>query len=133
MGMSSARDEARQRGQAFKLRLLENVDWISLKEAADELGCSEPELREWIEAGDLLAVDRDGKVIVPAFQVSGGRLLPHLSQTLRTMSLDSPWLKLAWLIAPHERLGGASPLESLQHAPEAVLTAAKGVGIQGGA
>ena len=45
----------------------------------------------------------------------------------------SPWLRVSWLIAPNERLGGTSPLESLEHVPETVLLVAKGVGAQGGA
>ena len=133
MVMSSAREKARQRGDAFKARLIESTDWLSPEQAAEQLDCSVDELREQIKAGDLIAVDHDERVLIPAFQVSGGKLLPHLRETLHAMSIESPWLRLSWLIAPNERLAGKSPLESLEHSPEAVLTAARGVGVQGGA
>jgi len=133
MVMSSAREKARQRGDAFKARLIESTDWLSPEQAAEQLDCSVDELREQIKAGDLIAVDHDERVLIPAFQVSGGKLLPHLRETLHAMSIESPWLRLSWLIAPNERLCGESPLESLERAPEAVLLVAKGVGVQGGA
>ena len=131
--MSSAREEARQRGDAFKAQLLESVNWLSPEQAAEPLDCSVAELQELIKAGDLIAVEHDERVLIPAFQLSGGKLLPHLGETLHAMSTESPWLRLSWLITPNERLRGRPPLEALKHNPEAVLLAARGVGVQGGA
>lgn len=133
MDMSSEREEARQRGDAFQARLIESLDWLSSEQAAEQLDCSVAELRELIDAGDLIAVDHDQRVLIPAFQIAGGKRLPHLREILHAMSLESPWLRLSWLIEPHERLAGKSPLASLELSPEAVLSAARGVGVQGGA
>lgn len=130
--MNLAREQARGRGDAFKLRLLETLDWLSLEEAAAQSDCPVAELYERAEAGDLIAVEHNHRVLVPAIQLSDGRLLPHLCETLHAMALESPWLRVSWLISTNERLGGASPLESLNHDPDAVLSAARGVGIQGG-
>ena len=132
MIMSSERKEARQRGDVFKVRLIESLDWLSTEQTAEQLGCSMAELDEMIKAGDLIAVDHEERVLIPACQISGGRLLPHLCETLHAMSIESPWLRMSWLITPNERLRGQSPLASLKDNPEGVLWAASGVGIQGG-
>lgn len=132
--MSSAREEARQRGCEFKAQLLESLDWLTPEQAANHLGCPVAELNEKINAGDLIAVEHDDRVLVPACQFAqGGQLLPYLRDALKAMSLESPWIRLSWLIFPCERLGGASPLEALTRDPEAVIWAARGVGVQGGA
>lgn len=133
MVMTSARDEARHCGNAFKCRLIDRLVWLSLGDAAAEMGCSESEVREQINAGALIAVDYEQRLLIPAFQISGGKLLPHLRATLHVMALESPWLRLSWLIEPTERLDGASPLALLERDPEAVLSAARGIGVQGGA
>ncbi len=130
--MSSEREAARQLGDAFKARLIESFDWLSSEQTAEQLDCSMAELDEMIKAGDLIAVDHDQRVLIPACQMPGGKLLSHLRDTLHTMSIESPWLRLSWLVAPNERLRGKSPLESLEQNPKAVLSAARGVGIQGG-
>ncbi len=132
MVMSSERKAARQRGDAFKARLIESLDWLTSEQTAAQLGCSMAELEEMIKAEDLIAVNQDERVLIPACQISGGKLLSHLRETLHAMSTESPWLRLSWLIAANERLRGRSPLESLEHNPDAVLWAARGVGVQGG-
>lgn len=131
--MSTAREEARARGEAFKSQLIEKLDWLSPEDAAAQLDWSAAELQEQIQAGNLIAIEHDQRVLIPAIQISGGQPLPHLSETLNAMALRSPWLRLGWLISANNRLGGKSPLESLDKNPEAVLWVARGVGIQGGA
>ncbi|MDZ7790300.1 MAG: hypothetical protein U5L08_07385 [Xanthomonadales bacterium] len=131
--MNSVREAARQRGQSFKDQLIERLDWLSLEDAAAELNCALIELKAQIESGDVIAVEYHQRVLVPAMQLSGGKSVPHLSEVLRAMEIESPWLRLSWLINPNERLAGETPMALLERDPEAVLSAARGVGVQGGA
>lgn len=131
--MSTEQQLARQRGESYKARLIEQLEWLSAEESARELGCSEKRLREQIAARHLVAIEYGERNLIPAILVRDGRLLPHLDSVLQSMSISSPWLQLSWLIAPNNRLDGRSPVEALDSVPEEVITVAEGVGVQGGA
>jgi hypothetical protein len=69
-----------------------------------------------------------GHVVYPAFQLAGGRLLPHLPEVLAAFSdADAnPWTIASWLVTPQRLLEDATPAEWLTRDgdPKQVLDAA---------
>jgi hypothetical protein len=63
------------------------------------------ELRQHAEAGDLLAVSFDGRLLVPAFQLRNSMTLLRTREILAEMSVRSPWRPLEWWLTPDDALG----------------------------
>lgn len=131
--MSIERPQARLRGESFKKQVIEQLDWLSVEGAASSLGCTEKRLCKHIAAGNLIAIEFDERTLIPEILMPHGKLLPNLDAVIRSMSISSPWLQLSWMIAPNRRLDGKTPVEALNSVPDAVITLAKSVGVQGGA
>ena len=131
--MSDARAAARARGNAMKTRLLAELSWVDLPGAADMLGSTTAQVEQYLEHGDLIGVKSEGRTLIPTLLMPGGRIFPGLGKVVRAMELESPWLRLMWLITPNDRLRGRSPLEALESDADEVVWAARGVGVQGGA
>lgn len=132
----TARDEARERGRTFKAKLLENHPTWALSEVIEHKGVQAPSINRRINRGTLIAVRVGGELRFPAFQFDYGSPngeLPGLSEALSEMQLASPWLRFSWFVSPNEQLRGDSPADALRNGrKEAVVMAAKGVGVQGG-
>jgi hypothetical protein len=87
--------------------------------AADWLGMTAEELRRHAEAGDLLAVSFDGRLLVPAFQLRNSMTVLRVREILAVMPIRSPWMRLEWFVTPDDALGGLTPLEAFQRGREA--------------
>ena len=131
--MDEALQAARARGDKVKARLLVELNWVDVSDAAEMLGCTAAQVEGYLEGGDLLGVEHDGHTFIPAVLMPDGEIVPRPGEVIRSMDLESPWLRLMWLVAHCERLGGRRPIDALKTDPEAVIRAARGVGVQGGA
>lgn len=131
--MSEARQEARARGDALRTRLLAELSWVDLAAAADMLDCTTAHVEQYLESGDLIGIQSEGRTLIPTLLMPDRRIIPRLGAVVQAMELESPWLRLMWLITPNDRLRGRSPLEALESDPDEVVWAARGVGVQGGA
>ena len=81
---------------------------------ADWLDMSLPELRRHAEAGDLIAVDVDGRTVYPAFQLKNAMTVLNVREILAVMPIKAPWMRLEWFLTPDSALDGDTPLEALQ-------------------
>ncbi len=81
---------------------------------ADRLGVDVVHARTMIKNRELIAVKRDGVLLVPARQVDGDVLVKHLSATLRLLHDGgySDEEALTWLSTEDESLPG-SPFDAL--------------------
>lgn len=133
----SALDRALARGREFKARLIEQHETFSLEEAAQHKQVKPESLQRRIARGTLIGVRVGGELRLPAFQFeadSPNGELHGLSEVLSVMQLDSPWMRFAWFVSPQERLRGDSPTQALREGRKsAVIMAARGLGMQGGA
>lgn len=78
----------------------------------------------------LLALPtKGGKLLYPAFQFSGGRMLSGLHQLLAELDSSgvSPWTQASWFVTPQDELDGETPAAFLsRHAvDERVIHAAR--------
>ena len=131
--MDEALQAARARGDDQKARMLAELSWVNVSGAAEMLGCTTGQVEAYLEDGDLLGVEHDGRTLIPAVLMSDGEIVPRLGEVIRGMELESPWIRLIWLVGSCERLGGRRPIDALSTDPEDVIWAARGVGVQGGA
>jgi hypothetical protein len=90
---------------------------------ADWLGMSLPELRRYTEAGDLIAVDIDGRTVYPAFQLKNPTTTLDTRKILSVMPIRSSWMRLEWFLTPDSALGGHTPWEALQAGQRDVVLA----------
>jgi hypothetical protein len=98
---------------------------------ADWLGMSLPELRRYTEAGDLIAVDMDGRTVYPAFQLKNPTTILDVRKILSVMPIKASWMRLEWFLTPDSVLGGDTPWEALRAGRrEAVLQCARGHGAE---
>jgi hypothetical protein len=98
---------------------------------ADWLGMSLPELRRYTEAGDLIAVDMDGRTVYPAFQLKNPTTIQHMRKILSVMPIKASWMRLEWFLTPDSALDGDTPWEALQAGRrDVVLDCAKSHGAE---
>ncbi|WP_201862212.1 hypothetical protein [Microvirga soli] len=81
---------------------------------AEWLGMSLPELRRYAEAGDLIAVDMDGRTVYPAFQLKNPTTILHMRKILSVMPIRDPWMRLEWFLTPDAALDNETPWDALQ-------------------
>ena len=88
---------------------------ISGAEAARLLGISRQAVDKRRRAGRLigLSLGRRG-FAYPVWQFQDGEVLPGLDRVLRQLDNDAPWVWVLFLLNPHERLAGATPLAALR-------------------
>src|SRR5690606_8155513 len=107
--MTEPRDpEAPARTRAARLRseLLAPVPMMTIAEAAALLECPEAEIATRAARHELLVMPTDDGPAVPAWQLESlGALLglPAVLTALASVPIDSPWILLAWLVAPLDR------------------------------
>ena len=87
---------------------------LTLPELAERLGTDVSRARALVRDGSLLAVERDGRTVVPERQLDGSVPVKHLGAVLRLLgdAKYSPEEALRWLAAEDESLPG-SPLDAL--------------------
>lgn len=93
-----------------------DVAVLSLAEVADAIGQSENKVRRMLRDGHLIAVRRDGQLVVPADFLSKGGALKGLPGTITVLS-DSGYNRtemLRWLYSEDESLPGVTPINALR-------------------
>lgn len=89
---------------------------IPLSEAAARLGVSVSKVRQLLREGHLIAIRRDGELMVPEELIAGDAVVKGLAGTLTVLS-DSgfePTEMLTWLFTPDESLPGTTPINALR-------------------
>jgi hypothetical protein len=81
---------------------------------ADWLRMPPEKLRKHAEAGDLIAVELDGRWQFPAFQAKDDMTLLTVREMLAALPLRDQWRRIEWLLSHPLGLGGLSPLETLR-------------------
>ncbi|CAG7845742.1 DNA-binding protein [Pseudoclavibacter triregionum] len=94
--------------------VLDSIEWITLRDAADALGLPPGKVRRLIEDRALLAMKRGGDLCIPARFLKNGEPLPGLRGTLILLH-DSGFSEresLDWLFAEDDGLG-QTPVDAL--------------------
>ncbi|WP_067811425.1 Rv2175c family DNA-binding protein [Actinomadura kijaniata] len=89
-------------------------EWLTLPEATERLGIKINRLKQLISERKLLAVRRDGVLVVPAAFIHDGQVIKGLSGTLTLLS-DAGYGEvetLRWLFTADDTLPG-TPVQAL--------------------
>jgi DNA-binding Lrp family transcriptional regulator len=131
----STADRARLRGMARKNELLAQAGRLSVAQAALRLGVSQEAVRKRVRSGSLLGIPIGRGYAIPAIQFADRAVVSGLDQVLKAMPIDSPWMKLEWLLSPEPRLEDRAPIAVLAQTGErdTVIAAARRVGLHGAA
>jgi hypothetical protein len=128
---------ARLRGIRRKREVLEAEGGsVGTAEAAEILGgISKQAVDKRRERRTILALPRGGEYAFPLWQFDEGTrdgLVPGLTRVLRSFSVDDPWMRAEFMLAPNDRLGGKRPLDALREGEaEASARAASAYGVHG--
>lgn len=129
---------ARLRGIRRKREILEaEGGCVGTAEAAEILGgISKQAVDKRRERQTILALPRGGgEYAFPLWQFDEGTrdgLIPGLTQVLRSFSVENPWMRAEFMLAPNVRLGGKRPLDALRDGEaEAAARAASTYGVHG--
>lgn len=90
------------------------TNWLSLKDASEQLGVSSGKLHRLLEQHFLFTVKRDGQLMIPAEVIVNGEPLASLRGTILVL-LDAGLTAeeaASWLYTPAVELGG-TPIASL--------------------
>lgn len=128
---------ARLRGIRRKREMLEAEGGsVGTAEAAEMLGgISKQAVDKRRERGRILALPRGGGYAFPLWQFDEGTrdgLVFGLARVLGSFSVEDPWMRAEFLLAPSARLGGKRPLDALKDGEvEAAAAAASSYGAHG--
>ena len=129
---------ARLRGIRRKGEVLEAEGGsVGTAEAAEILGgISKQAVDKRRERRTILALPRGGgEYAFPLWQFDEGTrdgLLPGLARVLRSFSVENPWMRAEFMLAPNARLGGKRPLDALREGEaETAARAASTYGVHG--
>ncbi len=87
---------------------------LSAEEAARLLGITRETVDERRRAGTLLAVREGSDWRYPACQFRDGEVIPGLTEVVRGLAREGPWVTLDFLLAPDTVLEGQTPLQALR-------------------
>lgn len=89
---------------------------IGLSDAASRLGVSESKVRQMLRDGHLIAVRRDGQLLVPEDFIAGSVVVKGLAGTLTVLGDSGFELTemLMWLFTEDESLPGGTPINALR-------------------
>jgi hypothetical protein len=129
---------ARLRGIRRKREMLEaEGGFVGTAEAAEILGgISKQAVDKRRERRTILALPRGGgEYAFPLWQFDEGTrdgLVPGLTRVLKSFSVENPWMRAEFMLAPNARLGEKRPLDALRDGEaEAVARAASTYGVHG--
>jgi hypothetical protein len=112
----SAVARASVRGARRRRELLEaEGGWLTAEEAAERLP-SRAALDKRRARGTILALPLAGEYVYPVWQFDESTLdglLPRLREVLESFGVESPWMRLEFLLAHHEQLGGRRAVDAL--------------------
>lgn len=89
-------------------------NWLTILETADRLGIPKGKVNRLLEEHTLVAVKREGQLMIPADLIVGGEPLPSLRGTI-IMLEDAGYSveeSVEWLFT-HSEVLGQTPLQSL--------------------
>ncbi len=97
-------------------------------------GVSRQALEKRVKDGSLLAVPGpSNRRRYPAIQFTRYGVVPGLKKVQEALPTRNPWAILNFLVRSDSRLGGRKPIEVLRNGDvDLVVSAARGVGVQGG-
>ncbi len=110
---------------------------VGTAEAAEILGgISKQAVDKRRERRTILALPRGGgEYAFPLWQFDEGTrdgLIPGLTGVLRSFSVENPWMRAEFMLAPNDRLGGKRPLDALRDGEtDAAARAASTYGVHG--
>jgi len=93
-----------------------DVAVLTLGEVADRIGLSVNKVRQLLRDGQLIAVRRDGDLVVPADFLVGGQAVKGLTGLL-TVLADAGFNRtemLRWLYEVDDTLPGTTPINALR-------------------
>jgi hypothetical protein len=129
---------ARLRGIRRKREVLQAEGGsVGTVEAAQILGgISKQAVDKRRERGTILALPKGGgEYAFPLWQFDENTrdgLLPGLARVLKRFSVENPWMRAEFMLAPNARLGGKKPLNALRDGEvEAPALAASAYGVHG--
>lgn len=132
----SPTEKARLRGVRYREELLERAGGgLSVESVAKMLDISQEAVRKRLRNQTLLGIKASKGYLIPGLQFDDGRVIAGLGKVLRVIPVESPWMRLNWLMSPEPRLGDRKPIEVLRQGGEikAVIEAAELYGEQGAA
>ncbi|CAB4891628.1 unannotated protein [freshwater metagenome] len=93
----------------------EAQNWLTVPDLVEQLGLPQSRVRRLIEDRQLIAVRRDGILMVPALFVRDGEPVAELRGTLHLLfdAVFSDEEAVAWLLGEDDSLGCA-PIEALR-------------------
>lgn len=125
--------KARTRGARIKRDLLmESGGSLGAGKVAELLKISRQGVSKRRQSNALLALKAGERFVFPAWQFSGGNVLPGLKRVLRAFTIEDPWMRLAFFFNAESRLEGRRPVDVLRDGDvEAVCAAAAAYGEHG--
>ncbi|MFC4004658.1 Rv2175c family DNA-binding protein [Prauserella oleivorans] len=93
-----------------------DVAVLPLSEVARVLGVSLNKVRQMLRDGQLIAVRRDGELVVPADFLGKDRVIKGLPGTITVLSDAgfTPTEMLRWLFSEDDSLPGVTPINALR-------------------
>jgi hypothetical protein len=118
------------RGAELKEELIRRAGgYLSASEVSKLLGISRQAVDKRRRSGKLIAVPIKGDNAYPRCQFDREGVILGLQEALSSMPIESPWMRLEWLLTPDDALSGRSPLDALKAGDrESVLRIARGHG-----
>ena len=106
---------------------------LSSEQVAEVLGILRQAVDKRRSSNQLLALAQGRRgYSYPGFQFEDGKTIGGLEDVLAQMKSLDPWMQMVFFTSPNERLGGKTPIESLQEGLVAEVTrTASGYGEQG--
>ncbi|ASR37536.1 transcriptional regulator [Prauserella marina] len=89
---------------------------LQIGQVADVIGQSSNKVRQMLRDGQLIAVRRDGDLVIPADFLGDGGAVKGLAGTITVLS-DAGFSRtemLRWLFAADETLPGVTPINALR-------------------
>lgn len=125
---------AKMRGLRRKMQMLQTAGGVlSSEQVAQVLGISRQAVDKRRSSNQLLALTQGRRgYSYPSFQFHEGMAINGLEEVLSQLKALDPWMQLVFFTSANERLGGKTPIESLQAGlMEEVKAVANGYGEQG--
>jgi hypothetical protein len=123
-GSQIAAADLKEAGGAFDLEQVQTV----------LNGVSRQAIEKRVKEGSLLAVPGpSNRRRYPSVQFTCDGLVPGLKEVQHALPTRNPWAVLNFFVRPDDRLGGRKPIDVLRSGDvELVVSAARGMGMQGG-
>ena len=121
------------RNVEFRAEFLKRYDALDAEQVDERSGSKADDTAElahaWRNDGKIFGVERQGRVLYPAFQFGGdGRPKPVVADILQAIGKRGPWQIASWFDTPNGWLSGdRRPVDVMDTDPDAVVNAAREV------